>query len=82
MKYPGGQSSESVRDDRELTLLTESEFCPPEHHQHAGCAIESDLLTSRRVSVSSVPFQLTFQRNIRGDRVPTLSGMIGNSQYF
>ena len=43
MKYPGGQSSDSVRDDRELTLLTESEFCPPEHYQHAGCAIKSDL---------------------------------------
>ena len=45
MKYPGGQSSDSVRDDRELTLLTESEFCPPEHHQHAVCAIKSIFLT-------------------------------------
>jgi len=31
LQYSGGQSSDSVRDDRELTLLTESEFCPPEH---------------------------------------------------
>jgi len=83
MKYPGGQSSDSVRDDRELTFfLTESEFCPPEHHQHTVCAIKSNFLTFPRIRDSPVPTQSTPQRKIRGDRVPTLSGMIGNSQYF
>ena len=64
--------------------LTESEFCPPEQHQHTVCAIKSNFLTSCRVSDSPVPTptQSTHQRNIRGDRVPTLSGMIGNSHYW
>jgi len=56
MKYPGGQSSDSVRDDRELTLfLTESEFCPPEHHQHTVCAKKSNFLTFPHIRYSLVP---------------------------
>jgi len=83
MKYPGGQSSDSVRDDRELTLfLTESEFCPPKHHQHTVCAIKSNFLTFPRIRYSPVPTQSTPQRKIRGDRVPTLSGMIGTHTIF
>jgi len=60
MKYPGGQSSDSVRDDRELTLfLTESEFCPPEHKQNEVYPIKSNFLTFHRIRYSPVPTQST-----------------------
>ena len=56
MKYPGGQSSDSVWYDRELSVfLTESEFCPPEHYQHAGCAIKSIFLTFPEEKLLFIP---------------------------
>jgi len=35
MHGPGGQSSDSVRDECDHTKKTESEFCPPKHQQNA-----------------------------------------------
>ena len=48
-----------------LALMTESEFCPPEHQKQTVCSFNEWPYYS---------FQSTFKRKDREDRVPTLSG--------